>query len=116
VKLLTDENIDPRITAWFRAEMYDVVAIAEGHAGAMDTDILGIANLQSRVIVTRDKDFGELVYRLAFAVPGVVLIRYQSLSRTEYLNTLALQWPLVVPHLPGHFIVLTNQSFRIRPL
>ncbi len=116
MRLLTDENIDPRVTAWFRAEKYDVLSVAERNAGAGDTDVLSIANLQSRVIVTRDKDFGELVYRLAFTVPGVVLIRYQSVSRVEYLDTLASQWPLVAPHLPGHFIVLTNQSFRIRPL
>ena len=116
MRLVTDENIDPRITAWFRANKHDVFSISECNSGAIDTDVLSIANLQSRVIVTRDKDFGELVYRLAFTVPGVVLIRYQSLSRSEYLNTLAAQWPFIVPHLQGHFIVLTNHSFRIRPI
>jgi hypothetical protein len=34
VKLLTDDNIDPRALAWFRAKIYDIFAIAEGRTGA----------------------------------------------------------------------------------
>lgn len=89
MKLLADENIDPQIIEWLRAEGYDVFAIRENASGAADMDVLAVANEQSRAIITRDKDFGELVYRYSLPVPGVALMRYQSASRAEYLETFA---------------------------
>ena len=116
MRLLADENIDPKVVEWLRAEGHDVLAIAEYSRGAADVDMLADANEQRRTIVTRDKDFGDLVYRRALPVPGVVLLRYQSASRSEYLSTFSAQWPSIAPHVHGHFIVVTNKSIRSRPL
>lgn len=116
MRLLADENIDPQVVAWLRSQGHDVLAITEFSRGAADTDIVVVANEQRRIIVTRDKDFGELVYRRALSVPGVVLMRYQSASRSEYLAIFATQWPSIAPHANDCFIVVTSKSIRIRPL
>lgn len=116
MRLLADENIDPALVAWLRTQGNDVLAIRELSCGAEDVDVLALANGQSRVILTRDKDFGELVYRHGLPVPGVVLVRFLASSRAEYLEVFAALWPLLIPHLQGHFIVITNKSLRIRPL
>lgn len=116
MKLLADENLDPQVIEWLRRQGHDVLAIAEFAPGMPDLTVASVATEQARAIVTRDKDFGELVFRRALMVPGVVLIRYQSPSRAEYLATFIAQWSGIVLHLSGNFVVVTENSIRSRPL
>lgn len=116
LRLLADENIDPKLIDWLRGEGHDVLAVKAKSAGAADEEVVAISMRESRVIVTRDKDFGELAVRYAQPVPGVILIRLQASSRAEYLQLFAERWPRILPHLHGHLTVVTNASLRIRPL
>jgi len=116
VRLLADENLDPQVVQWLRRQGHDMLAISEFSPGTPDVEVAQVAAEQERAILTRDKDFGELVFRRALVVPGVVLIRYQSPSRAEYLVTFVALWPEVALHLNGNFVVVTDNSIRVRPL
>ncbi len=63
MKFLADEGVDGQIVARLRLEGYDVAYIAELNVGAVDPAILKLANEDDRILITRDKDFGELAYR-----------------------------------------------------
>ena len=74
MKLMADEGVDKPIVDALRKAGFDVAYILESHQGAEDDYILNLANKQERILLTQDKDFGELVFRLKNVHFGVVLI------------------------------------------
>ncbi|NBC82501.1 MAG: hypothetical protein GVY19_03875 [Bacteroidetes bacterium] len=64
MQIVADESVDFGIIAGFRSKGFDVYSITENHSGINDPDVLEIANNYNCLLVTEDKDFGELTYRL----------------------------------------------------
>jgi predicted nuclease of predicted toxin-antitoxin system len=58
-----------------------VVAIAQVAKGATDEQVLVRALNEKRVLITEDRDFGELVYACRRSSPGVILVRFHSRAR-----------------------------------
>lgn len=88
--------------------------VAEMQPGIADTDVLAAANREGRPLVTADKDFGELVFRLRQVTTGVVLIRLAGLSveRKEDIVSAALR-----EHgheVTGNFSVISPGVVRVR--
>ena len=83
MKLDADEGVDKPIFEALRFEGFDVLYIAESYLSANDAFILNLSNEPQRVLLTQDKDFGELVFRLGSAHFGVVLIRLTRCTAVE---------------------------------
>ena len=64
MRLLADEGVDKQIVTKLRLSGFEVMYILQTHQGADDEFVLNVSNEQERVLITQDKDFGELVYRL----------------------------------------------------
>lgn len=100
-----------------RSAGYDIAAIAEESPGAPDVDVLRIARDSDRVLITFDRDFGELIYRhLAPVPPGVIYLRVPSPSPAHVVAILLtfLEDPEAI--IPGRFSVLTSDTVRQRAL
>ena len=80
MKFIADEGVDAPIVSALRNKGYDVVYILELSPGKHDDIILNEANSQNRILLTQDKDFGELVFRLRQIHSGVVLIRLHGIK------------------------------------
>ena len=80
MNLLADEGIDKPIVDRLRQEGHAFVYIAEAAPSMPDEAILAMANAQQAVLVTHDKDFGELVYRMNQLTKGVILVRLDGLQ------------------------------------
>ncbi len=78
MNLLADEGVDKPIVDLLRNNGFDVVYILETNQGADDEFILAKANAEERILLTQDKDFGELVFRLKNTHYGVILIRLEG--------------------------------------
>ena len=63
-----------------RHDGYIVLYVAEIEPGISDHDVLNLANHEEAILLTADKDFGELVFRQGKAVPGTVLVRLAGSS------------------------------------
>jgi predicted nuclease of predicted toxin-antitoxin system len=63
MRFLADENIPNVIIRWLQAEGHDVLMATALAAGASDRHWLDLAEAEKRIIITSDKDFGELVFR-----------------------------------------------------
>lgn len=83
MKFLADEGVDNLIVSVLRQEAYDVLYIAEYAPSISDKEVLAIANDQSRILITRDKDFGELIFRFKKVHSGIVLNRLHELNSPE---------------------------------
>lgn len=79
VNLLCDESVELEIVARLRKDGHDVDSIRESGPGSSDDEVLAQANQSQSVLITADKDFGELVFRLKHSHKGVLLIRLEGL-------------------------------------
>jgi len=74
LKFIADECCDTGIVASLRREGHDVFYVLEEEPGLQDEVILQRAYVERRVLLTEDKDLGELVCRLRKPATGIVLI------------------------------------------
>ena len=88
--------------------------IDETNPGIMDTEVLAQAKLHKCILVTEDKDFGELAYRLKLEHFGILLIRLSDLPRKERIQ---LATTTILNHFDkfkNSFSVLTKLGLRIK--
>ena len=62
LNFLVDEGVDRQIVHRLRSEGHAVIYVAELEPGISDDAVLDIANRESAVLVTSDKDFGEIIW------------------------------------------------------
>lgn len=86
MKFLGDENLDWQIVERLRLDGHEVLYVVEMQPGIPDDKVLNLANNESAILLTSDKDFGELVFRLRRIAAGVVLIRLFGLSSNDVLS------------------------------
>jgi predicted nuclease of predicted toxin-antitoxin system len=113
---LADENLPSPLVAWIRDTGHDVLYAAESQPGAEDMEWLSLAEGAGRVIMTSDKDFGELVFRERLSTHGVVLLRLDGLTITERIARLQATWSIVEANPAGKFIVISKHKVRVRPI
>lgn len=116
MRILADENMPRAIVAWLRGDGHDVLYAAESRAQTPDADLLTEAEDQGYIILTEDKDFGELVYRDRRNSHGVILLRMEDRPAAQRLARLQTAWAVIESHLPGNFLVVTLSRLRVRPL
>jgi predicted nuclease of predicted toxin-antitoxin system len=75
VRLLIDENVSPIMGDAPRAAGHDVMAVADVSPGALDDEVVALAIAEGRILVSEDKDFGNLAIRQGRRPPGLVLVR-----------------------------------------
>jgi predicted nuclease of predicted toxin-antitoxin system len=80
VRLVADEGVDKPIVEALRAAKFHVTYFAEQAPGADDPVVLAMANETETLLLTCDKDFGELVYRQRLTTAGVLLVRLAGLT------------------------------------
>jgi predicted nuclease of predicted toxin-antitoxin system len=95
---------------------HDVVWIRTASPGLADPDVLARAVAEDRVLVTFDKDFGELAYHYGLpASCGVILFRL-SLADPASAATLIVRTRASRADWAGHFSVVNDRRIRMRPL
>jgi predicted nuclease of predicted toxin-antitoxin system len=115
VRFLLDESADARIRSHLQSLGHDVVGIAREYpAGLSDRDVLAIAYRTSRIVITRDRDFGELVFVRKQPHAGVIYLR---LGSSPPLATIAARLAQVFSehaHELDRFLVVTQHLVRVR--
>jgi predicted nuclease of predicted toxin-antitoxin system len=114
VNLLADESLDRQIIEQLRAAGHEVLSVAEMEPGVDDTTVLARANSHDALLVTGDKDFGELVFRQQLVHRGVILVRLAGLSTTAKADLVAAALAAHAAEMPDAFTVVTPGAVRIR--
>lgn len=89
MNLFADESVNAALVRRLRQEGHDVLYAHESSPGAPDNQILDSANREHRVLITFDKDFGELVFRQGLITTGVLLVRLSRQFDVRSGNTRA---------------------------
>jgi predicted nuclease of predicted toxin-antitoxin system len=110
---LADENIPLYVVKQLRKEGCKIISVAEEFAGSSDEKILELSSRNKWVIITFDKDFGELIYKQKSSKPcGIILLRVTPKS-PEYILQL-LKWLLLQVNISfeGNFVVMNKDKVR----
>ncbi len=117
MKFLTDQDVYAATARLLASRSHDVVTAKQlGFAQAQDSELLRVAHEQGRIFVTRDRDFGGLVF-LQDRGPGVIYLRMlpstQNAEHTELERVLGLYSE---SQLQGAFVVIEPGRHRLRKL
>ena len=114
MNFIADEGVDKPIVDTLRKAGFNVLYILETNQGADDELVLSIANKEKRILLTQDKDFGELVFRLKNAHYGVVLIRLNGYLATEKASLVLTLLSKYKKEVVKCFTVIQPNAIRIR--
>ena len=114
MNLLIDESVDRQVVDKLRQEGHTVVYVSEMDPGISDDEVLSTANNMDALLVTADRDFGELVFRCQQINAGVLLVRLAGLSQLSKAELVATVVRDHSTELPGAFSVLSPGMIRIR--
>lgn len=116
MRFAANENVSPTVIRTLRAAGHDVFSTKESMAGAADDLVLRTAQTESRIVVTHDKDFGELAFRCGLpADSGVILIRLGGAGREADIERV-LEVIQSRQDWAGNFSVAEYGRVRMRPL
>jgi predicted nuclease of predicted toxin-antitoxin system len=113
---LADENVEMNIAQSLRDLGHQVVHVAESTPGSEDEILLLGALRQGHLLITNDKDFGELVFRQRQSSAGVILVRLPGMSPVAKANIVANAVTHYGDRLLGSFLVIGERTMRIRRL
>jgi len=116
VNFLADESVDLPIVKFLRENNISIDYILEIKAGITDDQVINLANQKQRILITADKDFGEVIFRHKKISSGVVLFRLAGLSNKDKS---VLIHKVILEHkdtFKGNFTVITKNQIRIKKL
>ncbi len=113
MKFLADESCDFSVIHTLRQSGFDVKAIAEISPRAEDLHVINFACNEKRILITEDKDFGQLVYAYGQGSQGVIFIRYPSPGRQKLPSEILSLVNLHGQKLESSFTVVQPGRVRI---
>ena len=112
MKFIADENFDFPIIKGLREFGHDVLSVSEKYPFEEDMMILSIAKSENRILLTGDKDFGELVFRLKLAPSGIILLRTPDIDNPEKTALILKCIEHFGEKLLSGFCVVTSRKMR----
>jgi len=119
VKFLIDNALSPGLVELLNAAGHDARHVREiGLQQALDEEILELARVEDRVVVSADTDFGTLLARRSTSKPSLMLFRGEGSRRPEALATVILLNvdQLIDALAAGSIVTFEPSRLRIRPL
>lgn len=116
MKILADECCDANLVIGLRASAYDVKYVSESNPGISDKEVLEIALDEKRLLLTEDKDFGELAVRFGYKTLGIILLRLPDVRSHNLIDKIIRWFKKYSNRFTNHFTVITEKRLRIRKL
>ena len=110
--ILADENLNARFIENLRNAGFEVLSVSEQFSGIADTSVVSLAMQETAILITEDKDFGELVFAHKIARLTVVFLRYKK-QEVAMMQVLLLQVIQAYSIQDGNFFI-TIAKGRIR--
>jgi len=116
VNFVVDESTGQSVVDELRRLGHNVISIQEIFPGLDDPPVLDIAVNDKRIVITNDKDFGELVYRSGLPHAGVVLFRLDDERAANRVLMMREVLRSCGDKLENNFVVASERKIRIRKL
>jgi predicted nuclease of predicted toxin-antitoxin system len=111
VELLADENQHPIVVKALRDKGFHVEWVAESTPGAQDEAILARPDISTKMLITYDRDFGDLIFNKGYPTPAAII--YTRLNRARPLEIASQLLALLETGVAaGHMITITEEGLR----
>jgi predicted nuclease of predicted toxin-antitoxin system len=110
---LVDECTGPAVAKWLQSLHHDVFSVYDEARGLDDESIIEKANLEGYILITNDKDFGELIFRTGKPHKGVVLLRLEDERTDNKIAVLRRVLESYSDKLANNFTIVTEKTVRI---
>ena len=114
LKFVLDVGVGNKVGQYLTYQGYDALLISTINPSMSDSEILAIAENENRMVITMDKDFGELVYHSEKAHAGVLLLRLEDATGEEKVEVMRFIIDNFKDILEHKFCVFKNGRLRIR--
>ena len=114
MNFLADESVDRQIVDALREDDHAVLYVTEMDPGLSDDEVLDKAEKGSAILITADKDFGELVFRQQRITKGVVLVRLAGLLSSKKAEIASTMIKKHLDAIQNAFSVISPNAIRIR--
>ncbi len=116
MRFLADENVSRLVVDRLRAAGFDVASIGAPGSGGSDNEVIAVACREGCILITEDRDFGEMVVRQRLGVPGILLLELDRLSNVAEADRVAAVVSSNAQRLAGNLVVIEPGRVRVRPL
>jgi predicted nuclease of predicted toxin-antitoxin system len=116
MRFLVDECCEKALVVELRRLGHDVLYMLEHGRGTSDRDIADLARKDRRVLITDDKDFGELVVRQKLASSGLILLRIDPVASDRRAKALSKAIERFGDRLERQITVVRSNVVRVRLL
>ena len=113
-KFVIDVGVGRIIETWLIEQKFVVFSIMSINSEMADTEIIELANRENAIIISMDKDFGELIFKNKIQHKGVLLLRLEDAVAEEKLAVIQNIFPEQVLVIKNKFAVYQNGRLRIR--
>ena len=115
VRILTDENISPKVVFFLRNIGMDVIDVKEQHwHGRGDDGILSIAHQEQRFVLTHDSDFGTLAVNMGRPYYGILYLKLKDLKPANVIKICDRVFHKDLDVSSGAILVIEETRIRIR--
>ena len=112
MRFVVDECTGPKVAEWLRGEGHEVFSIFDEAQGIEDADVLEKALAENWIVITNDKDFGELVFRESRDHHGIIFLRLDDERAANKIEVLRQLFANHATRLPEQFVTVTERSVR----
>ncbi len=116
LKFLVDNSSGKKIADALKSHKFDVIYAGDSLPEAEDEHILEKAEKENRILVTNDKDFGELIFRHERPSSGVILFRLRIDFPDNRIKVLLNLIDKFGTKLRKNFIVASEDKFRFKEI
>ncbi len=113
MRFLVDECTGPAVAKWLHGLGHDVYSVFDEAPGMIDPDVLSKANTENWILVTNDRDFGELIFRERRDHKGVIFLRLADERSANKIAVLRKVLDSFAERLENQFVTATESRIRI---
>jgi predicted nuclease of predicted toxin-antitoxin system len=112
VRFIVDENGGLVVPNWLRSQGYEVFSVYESARGIDDEEVIQKAFDENWILISSDKDFGNMVFRELRPHRGVILLRLENENSANKIAFLQRLFAEYLEQLSDNFIVVTEKLVR----
>ena len=114
LKFLVDVGVSKKVEKWLIENGYDAKAVRDMNPKAKDSEILQLAVVENRMVITMDKDFGELVYNSGMKHSGVLILRLEDANGAQKVEIIKKILSEYTGKIQNKFCVFQDGRLRIK--
>ena len=113
MRFLVDECTGSKVANWLRGENHEVFSVFDEERGMTDDEVLTKAADENWILITNDKEFGEIIFRERRTHHGIIFLRLANERAANKIQVLEAFLKNYADKLPGQFVTVTETKVRI---